>query len=101
MGPWEARTRRAERLAAAWRSGMAPLELERLIELLGDQVVFVGSSADGGVGAGFEIDGDFEDSAGEAPVGAVDSGNGSELQADAVGEAVATFERHLGWDAHW
>jgi hypothetical protein len=101
MGPWEARTMRAERLAAAWRSGMAPLELERLIELLGDQVVFVGSSADGGVGAGFEIDGDFEDSAGEAPVGAVDSGNGSELQADAVGEAVATFERHLGWDAHW
>jgi hypothetical protein len=86
---------------AAWSSGVAPLELERLIELLGDAVVFAGSSADGGVGAGFEVDGDFEDPARVAPVGAVDSGDGSELQADAVGEAVAAFERHIGWDAHW
>jgi hypothetical protein len=29
----------------------------------------------------------------------LNSGDGSELQADAVGEAVATFERHLGWGA--
>lgn len=100
MGQWEARTERAERLAAAWHSGVAPAELERLVELLGDAVVLASGSANGGVGAGFEIDGDFQDPAREAPVGALDSGDGSELQADAVGEAVAAFERHIGWGAH-
>lgn len=78
-----------------------PLELERLIELLGDAVVLVSNGADGVMGAGFEVDGDLENPARVAPVGAVDSGDGSELQADAVGEAVAAFERHIGWDAHW
>ena len=101
MGNWEARTARAERLAAAWHSGVTPAELERLIELLGDAVVLGGGSADGGVGAGFEVDGDLEDPAREAPIGALDSRDGSELQADAVGEAVAAFQRHIGWDAHW
>jgi len=51
MGPWEARTRRAERLAAAWRSGVAPLELERLIELLGNEVVANDVERTAGVGS--------------------------------------------------
>jgi hypothetical protein len=80
---------------------MPPFELERYFELLGDEVVLAGNGADGVMSARFEIDGDFEDAAGVAPIGALHSGDGSELQADAIGEAVAAFEWHIGWDAHW
>jgi len=60
----------------------------------------VGGSADGSVGTRFEVDRDLEHPSGEAPVSALYAWDTGDLQAHAMGEAVAAFEWHGGWDAH-